>query len=61
MENSNLDIFLQEVDKSIDSGNVLYIKNAIKIYGNFIEKNYIDWANSIVLQIIEEKLEAIGI
>ena len=58
---NNLDIFLHEVDKSIDSGNVLYIKNAIKIYGNFIDKHYIDWANSIVLQIIEEKIENIVI
>lgn len=60
-ENTCLDIFMNEVDKAINSGNVMSIKNAIKNYGNFIDKSYIDWANLIVLEIIEEKMEDIDI
>ena len=60
-ENTCLDIFMNEVDKAINTGNVMSIKNAIKNYGNFIDKSYIDWANLIVLEIIEEKMEDIAI
>ena len=60
-ENTCLDIFMNEVDKSINTGNIMSIKNAIKNYGNFIDKSYIDWANLIVLEIIEEKMEDIDI
>lgn len=60
-ENTCLDIFMNEVDKAINSGNVMSIKNAIKNYGNFIEKSYIDWANLIVLEILDEKMEDIAI
>lgn len=56
-----LDVFLYEVDKSINTGNVIYIKNAIKNYVDFIDKSYIDWANLIIQEIIEEKMEAIAI
>ena len=59
-ENTCLDIFMNEVDKAINSGNVMSIKNAIKNYGNFIDKSYIDWANLIVLEILDEKMEDIA-
>ena len=60
-ENTCLDIFMNEVDKAINSGNVMSIKNAIKNYGNFIDKSYINWANLIVLEILDEKIEDIAI
>ena len=60
-ENTCLDIFMNEVDKAINTGNVMSIKNAIKNYGNFIDKSYIDWANLIVLEILDEKIEDIAI
>ena len=60
-ENTCLDIFMNEVDKAINTGNVMSIKNAIKNYGNFIDKSYIDWANLIVLEILDEKMEDIAI
>ena len=60
-ENTCLDIFMNEVDKSINTGNIMSIKNAIKNYGNFIDKSYIDWANLIVLEILDEKMEDIAI
>ena len=52
-----LDLFLCEIDKAILSGNTTYITNAIKKYENAITKSYIVWANSIVLQIVEEQLD----
>jgi hypothetical protein len=55
------DIFLGEISKSIDSGNITYIKNAIKNYESNIDKSYITWANFIALQIIEENLESMFI
>lgn len=61
IENSNnyIDLFLHEVDKTIDSGNIIYIKKAIIIYSNYIDINYIIWANSLILEIVQEKLENI--
>jgi hypothetical protein len=56
---SILDIFLDEIDKAITSGNITYVKTAIKKYENFIDKSYILWANSIALELVEEKLETL--
>ena len=58
---TSLDLFMCEIDKTILSGNIIYIENAIKKYENVITKHYITWAQSIALQIIEEKLENITI
>ena len=55
------DVFLYEIDKAIDSGNIIYIKNAIKDFGNLLDKSYIEWANSIALQIVEEKIDSMEI
>lgn len=54
-----IDLFLLEVEKTIESGNIIYIKNAITNYTNIINKSYIEWANSLILEIIQEKLETI--
>jgi hypothetical protein len=54
-----IDLFLLEVDKTIISGNIIYIKNAIISYSNYIDISYISWANSLILEIIQEKLEYI--
>jgi hypothetical protein len=56
-----IDLLLLEVDKTIVSGNIMYIKNAIVSYSNYIDKSYIVWANSLILEIIQEKLEYIEI
>jgi hypothetical protein len=58
---TSLDLFICEIDKTILSGNIIYIENAIKKYENVITKHYITWAQSIALQIIEEKLENIAL
>jgi len=54
-----IDSFLYEVDKTIASGNIIYIKNAIINYSKFIDIIYINWANLLILEIIQEKLEHI--
>ena len=51
--------FNHEVEKAIENGNINFIKNAIKYYGHLIDKSYIEWANSIAIQIVEEKMEDI--
>ena len=58
---TSLDLFMCEIDKTILSGNIIYIENAIKKYENVITTHYITWAQSIALQIIEEKLENIAL
>jgi hypothetical protein len=52
-----IDSFLYEVDKTIASGNIIYIKNAIINYSKFIDIIYINWANLLILEIVQEKLE----
>jgi hypothetical protein len=53
------DLFLLEAEKTINSGNIIYIKNAIYNYSNYIDISYIIWANSLILEIIQEKIEYI--
>jgi len=53
------DLFLLEAEKTINSGNIIYIKNAIHNYSNYIDITYINWANSLILEIIQEKIEYI--
>ena len=57
--NEYIDLFLYEADKTITSGNIIYIKKAIISYSNYIDISYITWANSLILEIIQEKLEYI--
>ena len=52
-------LFLFEADKTIASGNIVYINNAIINYSKFIDRSYITWANLLILEIIQEKLEHI--
>ena len=49
------DIFIYEIDKAIETGNINFIRNAIKDFGHLIDHSYIEWANSISIQIVEEK------
>ena len=61
-ENSNDTIpekFHYEIERGIDTGNIDIIKHAISCYKDLIDKNYIVWANSIIFQMVEEKMEDI--
>ena len=53
------DLLLLEAEKTINSGNIIYIKNAIYNYSNYIDITYINWANLLILEIIQEKIEYI--
>lgn len=55
------DIFIYEIDKAIETGNINFIRNAIKDFGHLIDHSYIEWANSISIQIVEEKIEDMDI
>jgi hypothetical protein len=61
IENNNnyIDLFLCEVDKTINTGNIIYIKSAIINYNKYINTSYIIWANSLILEIVQEKFECI--
>ena len=59
MEETNLDVeydFLYQIDLSIQSGNINYIKNAIKKYKNVLSEYYIDWGNKIIMELTEESI-----
>jgi len=51
------DDFIYQIDLSIDTGNIMYIKNAIKKYEPVLSKFYIDWANKIMMQLITEAID----
>ena len=55
------EMFHYEVEKAIDCGDVNIIKNAIKDYGHLLDHSYISWANTIILQIVEEQIEEMEI
>lgn len=55
------DVFTYEIDKAIETGNINFIRNAIKDFGHLIDHSYVEWANSISLQIVEEKIEDMDI
>jgi len=53
------DVFHFEVETAIDTGNINTIKNAIKDYGHLLDHSYITWANSIMIEMLEEQMEDI--
>ena len=55
------DMFHFEVETAIDTGNINVIRKAISDYGHLLDKSYIEWANSIALQIVEEKIDSMEI
>ena len=59
MEQTNTDAaydFLYQIDLSIQSGNINYIRNAIKNYQGILSEYYIDWGNRIIMQLTEESI-----
>ena len=50
------DDFLYQIDLSIQTGNITYIKNAIKHFKNILSEYYIDWANRIIMELTEESM-----
>jgi len=50
------DDFIYQINLSIDSGNIIYIKNAIKKYKGVLSEYYIDWGNRIIVELMEESI-----
>ena len=48
--------FLYQIDLSIQSGNINYIRNAIKKYKGILSEYYIDWGNRIIMELTEESM-----
>lgn len=65
MNNSNMDDsndtiqekFMYEIEKAIEYGNCNIIRDAIKKYGSLLNKSYIEHAERIYQELIEEKFE----
>jgi len=61
IENSNdnlCDIFLYEIDRSVDSGDEKFILDAIKLYRGKIDESYITMAQNMLTNLVEEKLDS---
>jgi hypothetical protein len=53
------DDFLDRVDKSIITGDTTYIEYALKTYGNQLHPESVKMGSTIIMQILEEKMEDI--
>ena len=58
---TNEDQFQHLLDKAIEYGDCSYITTAINQYSKIIDKQYIDLANKIYFQLVEEKIEDMSI
>lgn len=55
------DQFQHLLDKAIEYGDCSYITTAINLYGKIIDQRYIELANKIYFQLVEEKIEDMSI
>tara|TARA_B110000305_G_C19407410_1_gene623543 strand:- start:543 stop:818 length:276 start_codon:yes stop_codon:yes gene_type:complete len=51
------DYFIYQIDLSIETGNINYIKNAVKKYKGLLSVYYIDWANRVMMDLIQESVD----
>jgi hypothetical protein len=51
------DQFMYLIDLAIEHGDVDYVYDAIENYKNVINESYIKWANNLLVEIVEEKIE----
>ena len=54
---SNEELFHSYIDRSIETGDVKFIQFAIKEFKNKIHISYINFANTILMQLIEEQIQ----
>tara|TARA_X000000368_G_scaffold345389_1_gene284480 strand:- start:9965 stop:10162 length:198 start_codon:yes stop_codon:yes gene_type:complete len=52
----NEDDFLYQIDLSIETGNINYIRNAIRQYKDVLSIYYIDWANRIIMELTQDSM-----
>ena len=51
------DDFIYQIDLSIQTGNINYIKNAIKKYQGLLSEYYINWANRVIIELTHEAID----
>ena len=54
---SNEELFHSYIDKSIETGDVKFIQYAIQEFKNKINISYINFANTILMKLIEEQMQ----
>ena len=61
-ENATIyDDFFEQIDKSIITGDISYIQNALKMYGNQLNEDSIAMAKRVIFELLEEKIADIEI
>lgn len=55
------ELFYFEIDRSIETGDINIIKNALIEYKNFLDISHHNLANKIIFQLTEEKLDDLSI
>ena len=46
---------------TIDIGNINIIKCAINNFGHLLDKSYIEWANQVIVEIVEDQFEELDL
>ena len=55
------DDFFEQIDKSIITGDINYIQDALKMYGNQLNVESVRMATRIVFEILEERMVDISL
>ena len=51
-----IDDFIYQIDLSIETGDINYIKKSLIKYRGLLNETYIKWANTIMIQITQEQI-----
>lgn len=61
-ENATIyDDFFEQIDKSIITGDISYIQNALKMYGSQLNEDSVRMAARLIFELLEEKIADIEI
>lgn len=55
------DDFIHQINLSILTDDIIYIKNAIQKYKGVLSEYYINWASEILIELIEKALNKMSI
>ena len=55
------DVFQNEVACAIDTGNINIIKCAINNFGHLLDRTYIEWANQVIVEIVEDQFDELDL
>jgi len=61
-ENASIyDDFFEQIDKSIITGDISYIQNALKMYGSQLNEDSVRMAARLIFELLDEKIADIKI